>query len=158
VISLNALLGRPVEYYEYPWAIEGRLRSAQSRLRSLFQASDVVFIFSKSMPSERASLRHRMPHLLFRAGSALLRLLPAGMLPPHSLRSPAWGRKGQPLFHAEEPRFRLPRFSEAQRSRRLSAFARKPAAAPRSVANSARITEAGMGASKLRMRPFASKA
>ncbi|MFZ1071259.1 MAG: hypothetical protein WAN73_11610, partial [Methyloceanibacter sp.] len=50
MISLNALLGRPVEYYEYPWAIEGRLRSAQSRLRSLFQASDVVFIFSKSMP------------------------------------------------------------------------------------------------------------
>jgi hypothetical protein len=36
VISLNALLGRPVEYYEYPWAIEGRLRSAQSRVRSLF--------------------------------------------------------------------------------------------------------------------------
>ena len=50
MISLNALLGRPVEYYEYPWAIEGRLRSAQSQLRSLFQASDVVFIFSKSMP------------------------------------------------------------------------------------------------------------
>ena len=115
MISLNALLGRPVEYYEHPWAIEGRLRSAQSRLRSLFQASDVVFIFSKSMPSERASLRHRMPHLLFRAGSALLRLLPAGMLPPHSLRPPAWERKVQPLFHAEEPRFRLPRFSEAQR-------------------------------------------
>jgi hypothetical protein len=36
VISLNALLGRPVEYYEYPWTIEGHLRSAQSRLRSLF--------------------------------------------------------------------------------------------------------------------------
>ena len=50
MISLNALLGRPVEYYEYPWAIEGRLRSAQSRLRSLLQANDVVFIFSKSMP------------------------------------------------------------------------------------------------------------
>jgi hypothetical protein len=50
VINLNALLRRRVEYYEYPWAIEGRLRSAQSRLRSLFQASDVVFIFSKSMP------------------------------------------------------------------------------------------------------------
>jgi hypothetical protein len=41
VISLNALLGRPVEYYEYPWAIEGRLRDAQSRFRSRFQPSDV---------------------------------------------------------------------------------------------------------------------
>jgi len=50
VINLNALLRRRVEYYEYPWAIEGHLRSAQSRLRSLFQASDVGFIFSKSMP------------------------------------------------------------------------------------------------------------
>ena len=50
MINLNALLRRRVEYYEYPWAIEGRLRSAQSPLRSLFQASDVVFIFSKSMP------------------------------------------------------------------------------------------------------------
>jgi hypothetical protein len=50
VISLNALFRRPVEYYEYPWAIEGHLRSAQSQFRSLFQASDVSFIFSKSMP------------------------------------------------------------------------------------------------------------
>jgi hypothetical protein len=50
VINLNALLRRRVEYYEYPWAIEGHLRSAQSRLRSLFQASDVRFIFAKSMP------------------------------------------------------------------------------------------------------------
>ena len=50
MISLNALFRRPVEYYEYPWAIEGYLRSAQSRFRSLFQASDVGFIFSKSMP------------------------------------------------------------------------------------------------------------
>ena len=50
MINLNALLGRPVEYYEYPWAIEGRLRSAQSRFRSLFQPSDVGYIFAKSMP------------------------------------------------------------------------------------------------------------
>jgi hypothetical protein len=50
VINLNALLRRRVEYYEYPWAIEGHLLSAQSQLRSLFQASDVGFIFSKSMP------------------------------------------------------------------------------------------------------------
>lgn len=50
MINLNALLRRRIEYYEYPWAIEGRLWSAQSRLRSLFQASDVAFIFSKSMP------------------------------------------------------------------------------------------------------------
>jgi hypothetical protein len=50
VINLNALLRRRVEYYEYPWAIEGQLWSAQSRLRSLFQANDVGFIFSKSMP------------------------------------------------------------------------------------------------------------
>jgi hypothetical protein len=50
VINLNALLRRRVEYYEYPWAIEGQLWSAQSQLRSLFQASDVGFIFSKSMP------------------------------------------------------------------------------------------------------------
>jgi len=50
VISLNALLGRPVEYYEYPWAIEGRLRDAQSRFHSRFQPSDVGYIFAKSMP------------------------------------------------------------------------------------------------------------
>jgi hypothetical protein len=50
VINLNALLGRPVEYYEYPWAIESGLRSAQSRFRSLFQPSDVGYIFAKSMP------------------------------------------------------------------------------------------------------------
>jgi hypothetical protein len=50
VINLNALLRRRVEYYEYPWAVEGRLRDAQSQLRSLFQANDVGFIFSKSMP------------------------------------------------------------------------------------------------------------
>ena len=50
MINLNALLRRRVEYYEYPWAIEGYLLSAQSRLRSLFQANDVGFIFSKSMP------------------------------------------------------------------------------------------------------------
>ena len=50
MISLNALLGRPVKYYEYPWAMEGRLRDAQSRFRSLFQPSDVGYIFAKSMP------------------------------------------------------------------------------------------------------------
>ena len=50
MINLNALLRRRVEYYEYPWAIEGRLRSAQSRFRSLFQPSDVGYIFAKSMP------------------------------------------------------------------------------------------------------------
>ena len=50
MINLNALLRRRVEYYEYPWAIETHLRNAQSRFRSLFQASDVAFIFSKSMP------------------------------------------------------------------------------------------------------------
>lgn len=50
MINLNALLRRRVEYYEFPWAIEGRLRSAQSRLRSLFQASDITYIFGKSMP------------------------------------------------------------------------------------------------------------
>ncbi len=50
MIDLNALLRRRVEYYEYPWAIEGRIRDAQSRLMSLFQAGDVSFVFSKSMP------------------------------------------------------------------------------------------------------------
>lgn len=53
MINLNALLRRRVEYYEYPWAIEGHLLSAQSRFRSLFQANDVGFIFSKSMPRSR---------------------------------------------------------------------------------------------------------
>jgi hypothetical protein len=67
VINLNALLRRRVEYYEYPWAIEGRLRSAQSRLRSLFQANDVGFIFSKSMPRSGHRFLTRMPHGLFRA-------------------------------------------------------------------------------------------
>ena len=69
MINLNALLRRRVEYYEYPWAIEGYLLSAQSRLRSLFQANDVGFIFSKSMPRSG----HRFltePHALFRAFEA----------------------------------------------------------------------------------------
>ena len=110
MISLNALLGRPVEYYEYPWAIEGRLRSAQSRLPLAVPAERRRLHLLEVDAAERPPLPHRMPHPLFRAGAALLRLLLAGMLPPHSLRAPAWGRKGQPLFHAEEPRFRLPRF------------------------------------------------
>jgi hypothetical protein len=50
VIDLNALLRRPVEYYEYPWAIERHLLNAQARFRGLFQAGDVGFIFAKSMP------------------------------------------------------------------------------------------------------------
>ena len=50
MIDLNALLRRPVEYYEYPWAIERHLRRAQSYLRSLSQADDVAFVFCKSMP------------------------------------------------------------------------------------------------------------
>jgi hypothetical protein len=50
VIDLNALLRRPVEYYDYPWAIEGRFRDVQARLRSLFQAPGVAYIFAKSMP------------------------------------------------------------------------------------------------------------
>jgi len=47
VIDLNALLRRPVEYYEYPWAIERHLLNAQARFRGLFQADDVGFIFAK---------------------------------------------------------------------------------------------------------------
>ncbi|MGB2931948.1 MAG: hypothetical protein WBB88_06285 [Methyloceanibacter sp.] len=50
MIDLNALLGRRVEYYEYPWAIEARFGSARARFRSWFQAPDVGFVFSKSMP------------------------------------------------------------------------------------------------------------
>lgn len=50
MINLNALLRRRVEYYEYPSALEARLYSAQSYVRSLFQAQDVEFIFGKSMP------------------------------------------------------------------------------------------------------------
>jgi hypothetical protein len=50
VINLNALLRRRVEYYEYPWTIERRLRGAQSYVRSLFREPDIGFIFSKSMP------------------------------------------------------------------------------------------------------------
>ena len=50
MIDLNALLRRRVEYYEYPWAIEARFRSGQERFRSWFQAPDVAFILSKSMP------------------------------------------------------------------------------------------------------------
>ena len=111
MINLNALLRRPVEYYEYPWAIEGRLRSAQSRFRSLFQPSDVGFIFAKSMPRSGHRFLTECLDPLFRAGAALLRVLPAGMLPPDSLRAgPATRRQDQPLLHAEEPRFRLSRF------------------------------------------------
>jgi hypothetical protein len=50
VIDLNALLKRHVAYYEYPWAIERHLLNIQSRIRSLFQPTDVDFIFAKSMP------------------------------------------------------------------------------------------------------------
>jgi hypothetical protein len=64
VINLNALLRRRVEYYENPWAIEGYLLSTQSRLRSLFQANDVGFIFSKDA-AQRAPLPDGMPHPLF---------------------------------------------------------------------------------------------
>ena len=50
MINVNALLRRRVEYYEYPSAIEGYVRGAQSYFHSLFQARDVAFIFGKSMP------------------------------------------------------------------------------------------------------------
>lgn len=50
MINLNALLRRPVEYYEYPWALESALRSGQAMVRSLFQSPDITYIFSKSMP------------------------------------------------------------------------------------------------------------
>ena len=158
MISLNALLGRPVEYYEYPWAIEGRLRSAQSRLRSLFQASDVVFIFSKSMPrSGHRFLTECLTHY-FGPDLHYCGFYRPGCCHRIPCAHPHGDGKANRYFMQKSHDFGFRDFSEAQRSRRLSAFARKPAAAPRSVANSARITEAGMGASKLRMRPFASKA
>ena len=47
MIDLNALLRKPVEYYEYPWAIERHLLNAQARFHGLFQADDVGFIFAK---------------------------------------------------------------------------------------------------------------
>jgi hypothetical protein len=50
VADLNALIGRRVAYYEYPWAIERHALNARSRVRALFQPSDVRFIFAKSMP------------------------------------------------------------------------------------------------------------
>jgi hypothetical protein len=50
MINLNALLRRPVEYYEYPWTIESVLCSGQAMVRSLFQSPDITYIFSKSMP------------------------------------------------------------------------------------------------------------
>ena len=55
MIDLNALLGRRVAYYEYPWAIERHLLDAQARVRSLFQPAGIGFVFAKSMPR---SLRH----------------------------------------------------------------------------------------------------
>lgn len=50
MINLNALFRRRVEYYEYPWAIEGYVRSLQSQLRARLQKSRTAFVFSKSMP------------------------------------------------------------------------------------------------------------
>jgi hypothetical protein len=50
VADLNALIGRRVAYYEYPWAIERHALTAKSLVRALFQPSDVNFIFAKSMP------------------------------------------------------------------------------------------------------------
>jgi hypothetical protein len=61
VINLNALLRRRVGYYEYPSAIEGLLRTAQSRLRSLLQVSDASSIFSKSMRSGHRFLTEASP-------------------------------------------------------------------------------------------------
>ena len=57
MISLNALLGRPVEYYEYPWAIEGRLRSAQSRPCFFFCLLKLQHLFkAASTPQAMAAL------------------------------------------------------------------------------------------------------
>jgi hypothetical protein len=50
MVNLNALLRRPVEYYEYPWSLESVLCSGQATVRSLFQSPDITYIFSKSMP------------------------------------------------------------------------------------------------------------
>ena len=63
MIDLNALLGRRVAYYEYPWAIERHLLDAQARVRSLFQPAGIGFVFAKSMPRSghrflATSLRH----------------------------------------------------------------------------------------------------
>ena len=65
--------------------------------------------------AQRPPLPQRMPRSLFRARAPLLRILLAGMLPPDSLQASPTRRQDQPLLHAEEPRFRLPRLDEAQR-------------------------------------------
>jgi hypothetical protein len=84
MINLNALLRRPVEYYEYPWTIESVLCSGQAMVRSLFQSPDITYIFSKSMP--RSGHRFLSECLIVWTEAALLQLLPAGLLPSDPLR------------------------------------------------------------------------
>jgi hypothetical protein len=47
---MNGLLRRRVEYYEFPWGVEGGLHQARSFFRALRQPSGVTYIFGKSMP------------------------------------------------------------------------------------------------------------
>jgi hypothetical protein len=47
---MNGLLRRRVEYYEFPWGVEGGWHHARSYFRSLRQPLDVTYVFGKSMP------------------------------------------------------------------------------------------------------------
>jgi hypothetical protein len=86
MINLNALLRRPVEYYEYPWALESALRSAQAMVRSLFQPPDITYVFSESMP--RSGHRFLSECLTHYFGPKLhyCGFYRPGLLPPDSLR------------------------------------------------------------------------
>jgi hypothetical protein len=50
VVDFNALIKRPVAYYEFPWAVERHILDAQARMRSLLQPDGVGYVFAKSMP------------------------------------------------------------------------------------------------------------
>ena len=116
MIDLNALLRRPVEYYEYPWAIERHLRRAQSYLRSLSQADDVAFVFCKSMPRSghrflTECVEHYLGQALHYCGFYNTRADCCRRIP---CQAPQRGQD-QPLLLPKEPRFWLSRFSGAGR-------------------------------------------
>lgn len=50
MVDFNALIKRPVAYYEFPWAVERHILDAQARMRSLLQPDGVGYVFAKSMP------------------------------------------------------------------------------------------------------------
>ena len=142
MINLNALLRRPVEYYEYPWALESALRSAQAMVRSLFQPPDITFVFSKSMP--RSGHRFLSECLTHYFGP---KLHYCGFYRPDCCHRipcarPHNEQRRQPLLPAKEPRFRLSRRDRPQRQISRSSFARRSRGSSRTTTCRSRVASA----------------